>query len=244
MYMSLAQAKIKSEILPRIKEVYLKIIASRLKSAEGCRHAWLLQNEKAENEFITLSLWSSRRAIEAFVTTVAYQEMMKELETILAESSEWKMQLSENLTLEYVPVSEKPLIDTYDVRTEMDAEMQDTGAVFVRVFSLSIKVDRKEEFVQLYQSVIIAELKKVSGCRAAYLCENRMNDHAYISVTLWDSRNHAEKYEQEGVFTRLVDEVKHTFSDLSTVVTGKHAPVKAITSEDRRIDRFNVVAKL
>ncbi len=172
-----------------------------------------------------------------------YDAMMDELNEILAESTEWQIQLTDDLTLQYAPVPEKPMITSYNVATAMDGAVGSiVEPMVVRVVSMEIDPGRTEEFKRLYREKVIEKLKTVKGCLAAYLSENHLMPHAFISVTLWNCRQDADAYERGGVFAELVDALRPTFSGLANLQMQMNKSRKAVTSEDLRVERYEVVS--
>jgi len=242
MIMSLAQAKISADVIPRIKDFYAATVFQRLQAAAGCSYASLIRSVRSHDEFLTLSLWKTKDDLDRFTHSPAYEAMMQELNDILAESTEWQIQLSDDLTLQYTPVPEKPIITSYNVATAMDGAVGSiVEPMVVRVVSMEIDPKKTEEFKRLYREQVITKLGTVKGCLAAYLSENHLTPSAYISVTLWVCRQDADAYEHGGLFAELVDVLRPTFSDLARLQTKLDKSKKAITSDDLRVERYEVV---
>jgi len=55
----------------------------------------------------------------------------------------------------------------------------------------------------LYREEIIPGLRRVPGCRVAFLTGQKNDTHELISVTIWNSKSDAEEYEQDGEFAVL-----------------------------------------
>ncbi len=102
-----------------------------------------------------------------------------------------------------------------------------------------------EEFKKLYSAVIIPALKNTKGCQYAYLTESMQEENQIISLTIWDSKEDAERYEKSGRFAELTDKVKHTLSELYQwkMALEKETGKKAKTSEDLEVSRYSVVAR-
>jgi quinol monooxygenase YgiN len=243
MIMSLAQAKIKADVIPRIKSVYAETVFRRLERTDGCLYASLIRSVTHDDQFMTLSFWKAQDDLNAFTHSAEYDAMMDELNEILAESTEWQIQLTTDLTLQYAPVPEKPIITSYNVATAMDGAVGSiVEPMVVRVVSMEIDPVRTEEFKRLYREKVIEKLKTVKGCLAAYLSENHLTPNAFISVTLWDCRQDADAYERGGVFAELVDALRPTFSGLANLQMQMDKSRKAVTSEDLRVERYEVVS--
>ncbi len=66
MVMSLAQAKITADVIPRIKSVYAETVFRRLERADGCLYACLIRSVTHEDQFMTLSFWKTQDDLNAF----------------------------------------------------------------------------------------------------------------------------------------------------------------------------------
>lgn len=242
MYMSLAHAKIRSEVIPNVVGWYRQIVYDRLKKAAGCRFVCLVRRRESEDEFLTLSFWNSKEEMEEFTASVSYQEMMRDLASALPDSSEWEMKLSEDLTLQYTPVPQKPIVSSYNVAASMDGGVGLIASpLFVRIVSMDLDPSRAEEFRMLYQSEVLSTLRHVKGCRAVFLSESPSAYHC-LSVTLWDSKSDADAYEKSGPFQDLVERVRPMFSGLAQWKMSRGADRKTVTTEDFRVDSYEVLS--
>jgi quinol monooxygenase YgiN len=115
MYMRLVQAKMKPGMLPQVKEVYEKKIIPALQATEGCLHISLLQNDSHPEEYISLSLWRQRRHADAYESSGLFSEFVAAVAPFSAGSSEYELHLGPDLSLQYDPVPEPPLIKAFDL---------------------------------------------------------------------------------------------------------------------------------
>ena len=76
--------------------------------------------------------------------------------------------------------------------------------MFMRL--LSAKSDDMEVFRSFYDSVVIGELQKIEGCLFAGLLQSNKDAREGISLTLWDSRDHADAYEESGIYKKLLEQ--------------------------------------
>ena len=176
-----------------------------------------------------------------------YQKFLEQIKPMLAESTEWKIQLSEEMELEYLPVAEEPVLKEYTVTAETHVQESLPAAnprMFTRIVSVKLKKGRLAEFRELYQKEILPALQKTKGCRFAYLTENIQAEDEAVSVTIWDSKQDAKNYEQSGLFEELTNKVKHTFSELYQWKMSLEKDIKGRinTSGDLKIAHYNMVA--
>jgi heme-degrading monooxygenase HmoA len=85
--------------------------------------------------------------------------------------------------------------------------------MFLRLLHVSINIDRQPEFHKLYEHEIIPVLKNMPGCLYAGLVQDVQHREEGMSLTLWDTREHAETYERSGVFENLLARSRPFFSD-------------------------------
>jgi quinol monooxygenase YgiN len=85
---------------------------------------------------------------------------------------------------------------------------------FVRLVSVTLKPDHRDEYHSLYINKVIPGLQETAGCLHAYLIMPSPGKHESLSVTVWASRQDAEAYESSGTFASLIGQVKHTFTDM------------------------------
>ncbi len=246
MFMRFLQLQIDSQSVSEFKNFYEATISPRLQKMHGCLFAGLITSNK--NEFISLTFWESLEDAENYEKAGVFKNLFDESKPFLSESTEWKINLSENMELEYAPVTEEPVIKKYTVQTSaaMDDDDKITSSntnLFVRIVSLKIHKGKLEEFKKLYNEIIIPELKSVKGCRHAYLIESINEENDFISLTSWDNKKAADEYESSGKFSELVNKVKHTFSQfyLWKMALEKDYNAKVQTTEDLKVEGYNLV---
>jgi len=247
MYMRFVQTKIKPDRLSELRQHYEQKVVPALKKMAGCLYACLMHSKHHQDESISLTLWDTPQQAEAYEQSGVFQQLLQEARPYLSEASEWRIQLSRDLTLEYLPITAEPTVKSYAVTASADenlpAHMQ-IPSMYLRIVSPKIKPGKMEEFKTLYSEEIIPVLRTVQGCRYAYLTESMKEKTEIISVTLWDSIEDAENYERSGAFDKLTEKVKHTFSELYQWKMGleKEYRGRVATSEDLTIQHYDIVA--
>jgi len=245
MFMRLVQLNVEIQMIDSFRETYNRDIISRLQKMPGCRFVGLIESGTEESEFISLTLWDTQDQAESYEKGGVYEELLGKLKPYLKNSAEWKIQLSENLELEYKPVAEEPVIKKYSVQAQTDSTSAGNidSRLYVRIVSVSIQEGKENEFGQIYTDEIIPALLSTKGCRYAYLTQSVQETSGFISVTIWDSKSDADLYESSGKFNELVDKVAHTFSQFyrwkMALENDYNANIK--TSEDMKIENYNLV---
>ncbi len=110
MFMRLVQLNVEKKEIDKFREIYQGDIIDRLQNTLGCRFAGLIESGAEESEFISLTLWDEQKQAESYEKSGVYEELLSKVKPYLQNSSEWKIQLSENLELEYKQVQEEPVI--------------------------------------------------------------------------------------------------------------------------------------
>ena len=247
MYMRLLELRVKPEGLELARNYYQDTVLPRIRTMPGCRFALLVQNRLDPNDLISMTLWEQRQDAETYQQSPVYEQMIAEFSDFLAESSVWKVQLSQNLELEYRPETQEPVIQSYPVSARKKLakpENCQSKALFVRIVSHKIQPGKMDEFRALYRKILIPALEKIRGCCAAYLMENMENGEEVISITVWENQRAAEEYEQSGRFQELIDRVKHCYTRLFQwkMSLAREGDKQARTSDDMRIDHYQIVS--
>lgn len=248
MFMRFVQLKINTKYLQVLREFYAQIVAPELQQMPGCLFAGIIQGSDQPEEIISLTFWETHEQAEGYTHSDAYQKMIEQIKPMLAESTEWKIQLSDDMQLEYLPVAEEPITKEYTVTaqsTNPHAVPDETPRMYVRIVSVRVQKGMLAEFRNIYGSEIIPTLKKTKGCRFAYLTENIQEEDDAISVTIWDSKEDADNYEKSGVFEDLTEKVKHTFSNLfqwKMALEKDSQGSKISTSADLKVSHYTMVA--
>ena len=100
MFMRLLQVKVKPETSGDLPRIYNEKIIPALQQTIGCLYASLIQSVDHPDESISMTLWDTPDHAEAYEQGGLFQRLLHEAEPYLAETSEWKIQLSQDFTLE------------------------------------------------------------------------------------------------------------------------------------------------
>ena len=246
MFMRLVQVKVKPDSVNDLRTAYEQQIIPKLEQVEGCRFASLVQSAYQPEECISLTFWESAEAAEKYVHDGTYDRLLKDVQPYLDGTTEWKVHLSESKTLEYIPVSEEPTVKAYSVNTMLQTGSlsENLGYLYLRILSLRVQPDKMEDLKRAYKEKILPVLHNTAGCLYAYLTENADEKDEAISLTVWDSKEHAEEYERSGAFSSLVGQVKHLLSGLYQwkISLERGAGRNTMTSDDLMVKGYHVVA--
>ena len=247
MFMRLLHTKLKPDGLEIMKKYYEENIVPSLEQTSGCLYACLMLNSHQPDEILSMTLWESEKKANEYEHGGLFQKLMEGARPFFAESSEWKVQLTKDMTLEYAPVPEEPTVLSYSVSASSDegnaAPADRERQSYLRIVSVKLKPGKVDEYRKLYESEIIPALRSTKGCRHAYLTTPSSSENEAISLTLWDSKAEAEAYERSGLFAQLVEKTKHLYSELfqwKMHLDHLHSG-QAATSEDLEIHGYTVV---
>jgi len=229
-----------------LEKFYQQRTLVELQKMEGCLFAGLIHSGSQNSEFISLTLWKTHQQADNYEASGVYKKLIDQTMPYLAESSEWKMQLSDKMELEYKPVEEVPVLKEYNVSTDTDSVpeiVEKEDPIFVRIVSVKIQESKMEEMEGIYNSEVIPALKATPGCKAAFLTKGIQDEHEAISLTIWESQKHAQDYERSGMYEKLVKKLEHTFSDLLqwkiSLEKSKDREIK--TSDDLTVSSYFLV---
>jgi len=245
MFMRMLQVKIKQEELPGFIRLYEERIIPALEQVGGCVYACLMRSVHQADQGISMTLWRSENDAVQYEQSGLFAQLLTEARPFFAESSEWKLELTKDFTLEYTPASAEPIVKTYSIATSSGSTLSSIGTKhrpFLRIVSLHIKPGKLEEYKDLYQKEILPALLATNGCQFSCLSTPTNDSNEAISVTLWNSRAEAEEYERTGTFDQLLRNISHTLSDLSQLKmqsVGTRLP--SVTSEDVEIDGYQLI---
>lgn len=246
MFVRMLQLKVKPGTLVRLRDFYDYAVIPELRQMPGCRFAGLVQSCRQADEFISTSIWDSKAHAQTFEKSTIFKTLRSQLNEFLAESTEWKIQLSEDLELHYTPVPQEPVLSEYTIKEKSAAAPPPDDKkqrLYVRIVSVKLQPGREQEFHEIYNKEILPALDTMPGYRYGYLIESLQNKDDVISVTVWDSHKDAERYEKEGHFAGLVDRVKQTFSGFTQWKMALEKDFSGLlkSSADLRVNHYQMV---
>lgn len=246
MFMRFVQLRVKEDSINYLNEIYERQIIPVLEKVDGCLYAGLIQSAGRLDECISLTLWESASAADKYVVGGTYNRLLESVEQFLSGTSEWKIKLTEDQKVEYVPVGEPPTVKAYNVTLAPVARgmtPENRGELYVRILAVRLKEGSMAEFRTIYEHEILPALYETPGCRYAYLTEDVGNPNGALSLTVWDRKEDAENYEKSGRFGMLVRKMSHLLAGLYQwkMSLGNDTGRKAVTSEDLTSEGYHVV---
>lgn len=243
MYMRLFQVRVKPDFLPVIRKIYDDEVIPQLQKMQGCLFACLIRSEKQLDEAISLTLWDSEEHAETYVKSGIFKMLVNKVQPYFSDSSEWKVQLSKDLKLEYQPIPDEPVVKSYATLAQSEEKLPE-DMMYLRILSLKIQPGKMDEFKKIYTEDSIPTLKSVKGCRYAYLTTGVEDKEEAISITIWNNKHDADAYEKGGVFNSLLQKAKHTLSDLYQwkMALERDKSHRMVTSKDLSVKYYSVLS--
>lgn len=87
--------------------------------------------------------------------------------------------------------------------------------MYMRLVQAKYEPDSLPRIRQIYDESIVPRLQTMPGCLCVCLIKSELQKDEGVSLTLWDSKEHAEDYEKSGVFQELLEKVKPYLSESS-----------------------------
>ena len=115
MFMRFLQVKINVDFINQFQNFYEGTVLSELQKISGCLFAGLVKSGPEQNEFASITFWETQEQAENYEQSNVFQNLIEKVKPFLSESTEWKVQLSDKMELEYAPVIEEPVVKKYSV---------------------------------------------------------------------------------------------------------------------------------
>jgi heme-degrading monooxygenase HmoA len=215
MFMRFVRVEVEQEKIPDFRQFYKDRILPALKETDGCLFATLVQQTVRAEDFISLTLWDSPGAAEAYEQSGLFQKLTDEAGPFLSSSVEWKVRLSKKLAYEYEGKTQGPLVEAFRVKSGDRKSLPDkeqTSRLYVRLVEAKVKQGKTKELEERYRDEILPALQSVEGFRGGFLVEGFQNPGDWISITIWDREEDAIRYELSGIFEELAGKVSDLLS--------------------------------
>jgi len=185
MFLRMVTHIIRAEESEQNARVYADSILSALRSTPGCAFASLLQNTQNAQECISLTIWNSRKESNEYEESGLYRKLVDELRPFFAESTEWKLELSENLSLEYTPVKVEPTVERFDdsVAGSDNISRLKAKPFAAHILEVTVKEDQSSAFETMFASDIHPKYQAHKGFIDLVLVREH---HKFHIVSFWD----------------------------------------------------------
>ena len=247
MFMRILNLNIDPKFIDEFKTFYEDTVEPKLQTVDGCLFASLIKSKPDKEEYCSLTFWKTQKQAEDYENSEVFKSLIEQAKPYLSETTdEWKIQLTENMEIQYTQPEEEPIATKYNVTVQNGTDkslIKQNDSMFLRIVSLKIQDGKMDEFKKLYSEVVIPAFKKAEGCRNAFLTQSISEGHDFISVSIWDNKDYALKHESSDEYNAMIDKVKHTFSQFylwrMSLDKEHHSTIK--TTDDMKIGHYDVV---
>jgi len=245
MFMRFVNLKVREGRQRDFARFYEDRVIPALQETGGCLYASLLQPSDDDQEHVSMTMWRSREAAEAYETSGMFDKLLDDSDPYLAEVSEGRVQSSARSSGVF-PALQEPEVEAYPVEVAAIGEVVDAVGpqhFFVRIVSARVESGRFDEFKNRYDDEVKPVLMATKGCRMVFLVENVKRRSRVLSVTVWDSEEDAIRYEISGAFDELTARVSEFFSGLYQwkLSLGPAGDRETVTGKDLDVRGFQVV---
>lgn len=247
MFMRFAQIPVRPEAVEAYTSFYNYQVGPALSKVKGCLFARLIQESTPGSDagLLSFTVWDSVEAAEAYEQSDLFRQLVADQAPFAEDTTEWKIQLTDDNKLEYKPVIEAPEVQAVPViggLTDGDPAEQIGDYTYVRILSATLAPDTLEEAERVYNEGITPRLLEVDGCRGVYLIA--LNEHVdVLSVTVWESSRHAEAYEKSDIYKEFSKLAQPYLSSLLQWKMSLHPDdrTETVTSDDGTVKGYRIV---
>jgi quinol monooxygenase YgiN len=243
MHLRFVQVRIISSNIHKLRSVYEEKIIPTMQTIEGCLYVGLFHNIQHPDECISISLWSDREKIDTYEKSGVFTELLNASKPYFDQSSEWQINLSDDLTLTYTQVPQEAVVKDFTISSSNQQPIVSDKTLFVRIVSHQVHSGMKEDFKRIYNNEVLPPLTKVSGCRSAYLTENPEDEGKLFSITIWDTHADADNYEQSGMFNTLLNKLKPALSGVYQwkMRLEQETGAQVVTTDDITVEGYSMI---
>jgi len=215
MYMRFVRLILAREKTAEFRKFYDDRVIPALQATDGCLFASLLQTTDKDDESLSLTLWTSEEAAVAYESSGLYDKLLDASDKYFAEVSEWRA----HLTGDPSPPAKRlqdPEVETFPVEVAALSTLDKEAPprLYMRLVAIRVEAGRFQQLRERYNAEIVPALLATPGCRAVFLAEGFHSRSRALSVTIWDSEEHAVRYEMSGAFDQMIGRISEFFSGL------------------------------
>ena len=118
MHMRLLNVDIDKDGVDLLRKLYDEKVLTVLEQVPGCRFAGLMQSIAKPERCLSLTLWETPEDALGYERSGLYGRLIEESRIFFSQSVEYTIKLSEDLQVEYVPVSTEPVAHAYPIAVQ------------------------------------------------------------------------------------------------------------------------------
>lgn len=185
MFLRMVTHAIRNDALENSADTYNESIMPALKKTSGCVFASYLQSTSNPQECISFTIWNSQKESSAYEESGLYKQLVDTLRPFFTESTEYKLELSADFTLEYTPVADEPTIQIFSESVTGSEHISSLKAApfAVQILSLTVQDDKKDDFETIFTSEIQPKYKSQKGFIDLILIRQQRE---FFVISFWD----------------------------------------------------------
>lgn len=244
MHLRLMQLRIQEDKISEAVLLYDEHVIPALKQVPQCLSACFLMNVQHPGECVSLTVWETKEGAEAYERGEVFRSLLERASAYFAPSSEWRIELTHDLQLDYHAVPEEPVVKSFTFANDGTPPHLGRPRLFhMRLLSMTVREGMREEFERIYEKEILPGVLAMPGCRQAFLVEGARNRNEMLSITVWDTPLAASHYEASGQFEELKKKASSTFSSLYQwkMKLERETGRAVATTDDLSVEGYRVV---
>jgi quinol monooxygenase YgiN len=247
MFMRILKLNVDPKFIKEFTDFYENTVEPKLQTVDGCLFATFIKSKPDKDEFVSLTFWETQQKAEDYEKSGVFKNLYEQASKYFSEATdEWKIQLTENMEIQYTRPEDEPEITKYDVAVQNGKDkslIKQDESMFLRIVSLKIQPGKMDEFKKLYSEIVIPSFKRTPGCRNAFLTQSISEGSEFISISVWDNKESAVAHETSDEYIDMINKVKHTFSKFYQwkMSLEKERGSNIRTTDDMKIDHYDVV---
>lgn len=185
MFLRMVTHVVRIEETEKMAEIYDRSVLSALRTTQGCVFASLMQNTANMHECVSLTIWNSKKESFEYEESGLYQQLVDALRPFFVESTEYKLELSADLSLEYTPIQVEPTVERFDESVSGSEHISKLKAkpFAVQILALSVQDEKAADFEKIFLSEIRPKYKTHKGFIDLILLRQQRKYHI---ISFWD----------------------------------------------------------
>jgi len=242
MFLRMVTHIIRAEDSEKNARTYAGSVLSGLRTTKGCAFAALLQESANPKHCVSLTIWTSRQASVVYEESGLYEKLVDSLRPFFLETDEWKLELSEDLSLQYTPVRTEPSVEGFDETLVTSVELSGLreNPFAAHILAVTVLQEQVGEFEKKLSSDIDERYREIKGFLELITVRQ---DRTFYVISFWDQT--VDLQSPSGV--RLLDRLGESLSELLPAfiqwkVSHERAARFSASSEDVRSSVYRCLA--
>lgn len=185
MFLRMVTHAVRREESERMALTYSQSVVSALRTTKGCVFAALIQNISNHQECVSLTIWNSQQESFDYEASGLYRQLVDALRPHFMESTEYKLELSADLSLEYTPIQSEPTIERFNESVAGSEKITRMKAMpfAVQILTLSVQEEKIGEFESIFAAEIHPKYTTHKGFIDLIMLKQQREYHI---ISFWD----------------------------------------------------------